>query len=547
MSTSTEPTESAPKARWHQIPLAIASLGSLLLVLAQPPASWSLLAWVAPLPWLYLARQPQLRSRRPYLQIWLAGFLYWLLAIHWIRLAHPATGIGLLFLAGYLGVYLPLFVAVVRVGVHRLRVPIWIVAPIAWVAVEWLQAHLLGGFLMGALGHTQIENTRLVQIADLGGAYLVSALVMLVAACASEGIFPASRRLARPAIALAVAASAVGAAWWYGGKQLEQFTSTADAPSKRIALIQGNERAVWTADPDRDRRVMDHYMQLARDATSIAQQSGEPMDLMVWPEGAFRTLLYSYDPKLASETDTSEAEKYASYGPADLRRSVDEFEVPLLVGIDRYHVTSPIEEGNSSIYNAAVAVDRDGQIIGSYDKNHLVMFGEYVPLGTIWPGIYRFFPIGGVTPGSEPVAFVIDNVTYMPTICYETVIPHVVRRQVVQLTEAGQRPDVLVNLTNDSWFYDSSELRMHLTCSRLRAIECRTPLVAAANGGLSANVDACGRLLAVSLPMSPEVLMVDVVPGGHDTLYLRMGDTFAIGCLLVTLVAVAVGRFVGRS
>ncbi|MCO6047043.1 apolipoprotein N-acyltransferase [Aeoliella sp. ICT_H6.2] len=550
MSTSPEQPDDASRFLSRLLPLILAALGSLLLVLAQPPLHWSILAWVAPLPWLYLIRLPQLPGRRPYLQIWLAGILYWLLAIHWIRLAHPATGIGLLFLAGYLGVYLPLFVAAVRVSVHRLRVPVWVAAPVVWTAVEWLQAHLLGGFLMAALGHTQIEESRLIQIADLAGAYLVSTLIMLVAACASEVIF-ADRQSRKPGwspiAATLIAAAAVGGAWWYGGAKLAEFTTADDAPTKRIALVQGNERAVWTPDPDREKRVMDHYTRLSQEALDIAQESGEPFDLMVWPEGAFRTLLYSYDPEISAEQDTTEADKYASYGPTDLQRFVEVVDVPVMVGIDRYHLThtSPMKPGNGRVYNAAVAVDREGQIIGTYDKNHLVMFGEYVPGGILWPGIYQYFPIGGVTPGTEPKAFEIDNVAYMPTICYETVIPHVVRRQVLQLTEAGQRPDVLVNLTNDSWFYDSSELRMHLACSRLRAIECRTPLVAAANGGLSANVDACGRLLAVSQPMNPEVLMVDVVPGGHDTLYLRAGDTFAIACLVVTLVAVAAGRWVG--
>jgi apolipoprotein N-acyltransferase len=85
---------------------------------------------------------------------------------------------------------------------------------------------------------------------------------------------------------------------------------------------------------------------------------------------------------------------------------------------------------------------------------------------------------------------------------------------------------------------------MHLVCSRLRAIECRTPLVAAANGGLSANVDRCGRLLAVSQPMTPEVLLVDVVPGGAESPYLAHGDTFAISCLVVTLCLVAAAWFI---
>lgn len=525
---------------------AIAVVGSLLLFAAQPPLAWSLLGWVAPLPWLYLATTPALPGRRPYLQIWLAGFLYWMLAIHWLRLAHPATFLGLLLLAGYFGVYLPLFVKLVRVGVRQLGIAVWLIAPVVWVAIEWLQAHLLGGFLMAALGHTQIEQLRLVQIADLGGAYLLSALVMLVAACLWEMAATFALRTGelpkwRGAAALLVAMAAIGGSLWYGEQQLEQHTPSGDAPTKHIALVQGSQKAVWTSDPGRDKRVMDVYVGLSQQARQLAEQKGRPLDLVVWPEGMFRTLLYSFDPERATTAELELAREYASYAPNDLARTVDDLDAPLLAGIDRYHVAAPVKDGIGDLYNSAVAVDATGEIVGTYDKSHLVMFGEYVPFGTIWPGIYQFFPIGGVTAGAAPASFVIDGVRYMPTICYETVIPHVIRRQVVELAAAGERPDVLVNITNDSWFDDSSELAMHLTCSRLRAIECRTPLVVAANGGLSANVDRCGRVLDVSEPMVEQVLLVDVVPGSGDSLYLRLGDVSAVGSLIAAVVLAIIG------
>ncbi|MGI9456050.1 MAG: hypothetical protein ACR2NU_05775, partial [Aeoliella sp.] len=94
----------------------VALTGSLLLFAAQPPLGWSPLAWVAPIPWLWLATRPQLTGGRPYLQIWFASTVYWLLALHWIRLAHPWTWLGLVFLASYLAVHLPLFVGLTRLG-----------------------------------------------------------------------------------------------------------------------------------------------------------------------------------------------------------------------------------------------------------------------------------------------------------------------------------------------------------------------------------------------------------------------------------------------
>ncbi len=535
-------SETVPEPRgWLRQPFVPATIGSVLLLVAQPPLSLAPLAWAAPLPWLYLATRPQLGARRPNLQLWAAGFLYWVLAAHWLRLAHPATFLGLLALAAYFGVYLPIFVQVVRHGVKRWALPVWLVAPVVWVAIEWLQAHLLGGFLMAALGHTQIEYSPLVQIADLGGAYLVSALVILVAGCVCEIAMAAVSHLgvvsrSRAVLAALVGVVAVSSSLHYGRNQLANYAPAPDAETKRLALIQGNERAVWTSDPGRDKRVMDVYVRLTDEATTTAAQQRRPLDLVVWPEGAFRTPMFEYG---ESTEFTDQMLQNEGVAERDLSSFVKITQAPVLVGIDRLYFADPNAFGK--VFNAAVAIDADGAIVGTYDKNHLVMFGEYVPGGSIWPGIYRYFPIGGVTPGGEAALFAIDGVKYMPTICYETVIPHVIRRQVVELTDAGERPDVLVNITNDSWFYDSSELAMHLACSRFRAIECRTPMVVAANGGLSANIDRCGRVLDVSQPMTEEVLLVDVVPGGSDTPYLRYGDTFAIACLVVSVLLAADG------
>src|SRR5690606_31475647 len=135
--------------------------------------------WIAPVPWLWLATAHDL-GRRPYLKLWLAGSLYWMATLHWIRLAHPATILGGIALSMYLAAYIPLWMAAVRGSVARLSIPLWIAAPVAWVATEWLQAHVLSGLLIGALSHSQIGWTRLVQIADLGGAYLVSFVMMMV-------------------------------------------------------------------------------------------------------------------------------------------------------------------------------------------------------------------------------------------------------------------------------------------------------------------------------------------------------------------------------
>jgi len=123
-----------------------------------------------------------------------------------------------------------------------------------------------------------------------------------------------------------------------------------------------------------------------------------------------------------------------------------------------------------------------------------------------------------------------------PNICYETVLPHVIRRQVRDLAKRGQEPDVLVNLTNDGWFWGSSELDMHLMCGVFRAVECRKPLLIAANTGFSAWIDGDGRIVARGPRRATGTILAQVAPDPRRSWYAQHGDWFS-GCCLAACVA----------
>ncbi len=565
--------------------LGIGILGSGLMWLPQPPLAWWPLAWIAPLPWLLLVRRRDLAGRWAYGAIGLAGWLFWLLAIHWLRLPHPANYLAWPVLAAVMGVYLPLFIALARVGVHHFRWPLWLVAPIAWTGVEWLRAHLLSGFYMGSLAQTQVAWLPVIQVADLFGEYGLTFLIVLVAACLTR-LWPAGDPSGgqpgglylRPLLVLVPGGVALIMALAYGHwrlDRLEKATASASgrAHGPRVALIQGYTLADWKSDPARQRRIMDQYVQLSQEAVSRADRAGErdvelsaaagqaagnrlaapidlpPVDLVVWPETMFREPLLSVAPgfrppqglPLSQWIDPS----VLAAGPSELAALVRQLDTAVLVGIDRHVVVEgggrveEVREGavrprvEFESFNSAVMVDRHGKIVGTYDKMHRVMFGEYIPLAHWFPALYRLTPLtGGIEPGRQPAGLEVEGVVYAANICYETVLPHVIRRQVAELARLGKKPDVLVNLTNDAWFWGSSELDMHLACGVLRAVEMRTPLVIAANGGLSAAIDFRGEVRQVSRRLAPEVLLVDVELGTNESLYLATGDWFALGCLL---------------
>jgi apolipoprotein N-acyltransferase len=203
----------------------------------------------------------------------------------------------------------------------------------------------------------------------------------------------------------------------------------------------------------------------------------------------------------------------------------------MLLGIDRLHMLS---DSDYQHFNSALFVDVSGKPLAHYEKMHLVMFGEYVPLADWFPWLYKLTPLpGGAKPGSGPAACEIAGFRFAPNICYETVIPHVIRRHVVELHDKGQEPDVLVNVTNDGWFWGSSELDLHIRCGVFRAVECRKPLVIAANTGFSAWINGDGRIIKQGPRREPAALVADVQRDPRHSLYLAIGDWPSAVCLLM--------------
>lgn len=518
-----------------------ALVGSVLCWLAFPPVGFSYLAWIGPVPWLLLVTRDKLPGRRPYLALWLAGMVFWLLTIHWVRLPHPLNYLGWVALAAYLGAYLPVFVALARVGVIRYRLPLVFVAPVVWTGLEWFRAHLLTGFLMGSLAHTQVNHLWVIQIADIGGEYLVTFLILLVAA-AIANVFsePGRPRLAK----LLPAAIAIAVTLLYGSFRISALEQIKSRPGLRIALIQGNTLADWKNDAAKQQQIMDEYVRLSREAV----RDNPGIDLVIWPETAFRETLINVEPGYTPPPDRVQPERLTA-AQNYLKLLTNSLGCAVLVGIDRYDVF-PDAEGQFAFrpYNSAVLVRKDGEILGHYDKMHRVVFGEYIPFAKWFPFLYNVTPItGGIEAGQFRHGLRLGKLEMSVNICYETVVPHLIRRQANRSFDS--RPaDLLVNLTNDAWFWGSSELDMHLACGVFRVVENRVPLVIAANGGLSAQIDSTGRVLQVSPRQQTAILVVDVESTDLLSQSLLPVGWFAGGCvLLCVLVAICDGKIISNE
>jgi apolipoprotein N-acyltransferase len=191
-----------------------------------------------------------------------------------------------------------------------------------------------------------------------------------------------------------------------------------------------------------------------------------------------------------------------------------------------------------SIWNSLLAVAPDGEILGSYDKFHLVPFGEYVPMHDVLPFISKFTPgIQDFTAGPGPRTLRLPGLPPVgPLICYEIIFPG-------QVVDAADRPEWLLNLTNDGWYGISSGPYQHFVSARLRAVEEGLPVVRAANTGISGVVDPYGRVLAQTQLGETAVLDADLPrPLAKRTPYALLGDAAAAVLLALAALAVPVLR-----
>ena len=219
--------------------------------------------------------------------------------------------------------------------------------------------------------------------------------------------------------------------------------------------------------------------------------------------------------------------------------------------------TIEIKDGKKATYNSAVRVTPEKGLVSRYDKRHLVPFGEYLPFARYLPWLLELTPFHagyGFDAGKTLGFLELNGFSFSILICYEDTVPHLVRtllnyassRSLTQI-QPVKPLDFLVNITNDGWFHDSSELQQHLITSAFRAVESRTPLVRAANTGITAVINGNGKILDQTIvrdPITRKITEVEGLTVAHVPLdtrtsyYVAWGDWFSGTCLLATVFSI---------
>ena len=362
----------------------------------------------------------------------------------------------------------------------------------SFTAFEVLRGVIFTGFPWAMLGHVWI-GTPLDQLAALGGAPLLTLLTLLAAA------LPAIWRGA----GLAVSVVMLGAALGFGLWRLAQPLPDPGVLTLRLVQPNAEQSAKW--DAARAREFLDRLLALTAKDT--------PADLTIWPETAVPYML-EYAPEVAGMVVA------ASEGR------------PVAVGIQR-------EEGER-FYNSLRVLEGEGGETARYDKAHLVPFGEYIPFGDLayrWFGLRAFAAQAGNTYSAGLGPQVLDLGRFgkvLPLICYEAIFPR-------DVNAAPERADWMLQITNDAWFGTLTGPFQHFAQARLRAVEQGLPLIRAANTGVTAVVDAHGRVVD-QLPFGSMAALDSTIPGAlPPTPYSRWGD-LPVLLLLAGLALVAMVR-----
>lgn len=502
----------------------LVGLGAIALTASYPPFPLPILSFFAIMPAVLLVRQAVTDANPRFAFRW--GWWYGLatnaLVLYWMVVAlwhfTPFSALGYLATIAIIGLLTGvMFWFVVRIRLAAPGVPLWVVFPVAWTALEWLIGHLGDvGFPWLGLGTSLADSPLLVQWADLAGArgvtlWLAWCNVLLLEAAIDVRSAPSAVR--RIATVLLTIGLAVGYGVW-------RMKTLPVRDVGRIGMIQPNEGFDEKGDPARADTV---FGKLISQSQQLLTQVPRP-ELIIWPEAAVPDFLWRRPQWEMAITGL-----------------IRESRIPILMGVVW------AEPGWQSIrdpyYNAALLVDPtgDGRNHPVYLKHYLVPVTERVPFVPVSvfraiPGIRRWS--GGFTPGRDLPVYQTAIGRFGVIICYESAFEDLPRKY------RARGADFLVNITNDAWFGRTTAPRQHASHLVLRAIETRMGVARAANSGISEFVDPLGR--AYNLTKLDTDTIVDGMLRTSDVvpLYVRLGDW--VGTLVVVLTLTGVALLVKR-
>jgi apolipoprotein N-acyltransferase len=443
------------------------------------------------------------------------GFGFFLAGLYWVAEAFLVEPWRHGWLIPFVMTALPAGMALFFTAAGALAIAMWrpgaarvFALAFAFGLAEYARGHVLTGLPWNLIGYGLLANGPLMQLASLFGVYAFSVMAVLLFA-APAAIWSAETGPSKATAVLAailVVALGLGALW--GERRLA--TAAFDKTGVRLRIVQADIDQANKWRPENSAEIFQEYLDLT-DAEGL-----DDVDLVIWPETALPFFL----------ADTSEA--LTAIGDA-LPQGTS-----LLVGagrvVDKWSMSGELT--SEHVYNSLLLIDDQGRVRASYDKIHLVPFGEYLPFQDFLEslGFMQLTGVrGGFSAGTGPRFFAIPGAPpASPLICYEIIFPD-------DVTDPSMRPGWLLNITNDAWFGSSAGPYQHFHQAQVRAVEQGLPVVRAANTGISAVIDPWGRVLA-EIGLGEKGLIDAALPKvGPPTLFVRLGNALELLVLALAL------------
>jgi len=521
--------------------LVLAGASGLFLPLSFPKSDLGLLAWIALVP-LHWALDGKSKAQAFWIG-WLSGTIAFTGMMAWVVTTMNTYGkvplvisYGIMLL---LTIYLGLYVGLYSAGAvwFRTLIPRYglFAVPCLWVSLELARTYVLSGLPWGLLGYSQYRQIEVIQIADHMGVYGVSFLIVLVNVALAEflsWLMPLLRRF-RPAKLpwelVAMAALLVTLSWEYGLATLSG-APTSDIPRSSIS--------VGVVQPNVDQAVKwdtAHREEILARFDRLTEQLGRATDLVIWPEAATQ-FVFEREPVYQLQ----------------LIAVANRAQAPILFGSPALRF---YPDRRPYLLNSAYLLSPDGQLLGRYDKHHLVPFGEYIP----FKSSLLFFldklveGIGDFEAGTGPTVLTLQPkprsaaagmvgtpprpINFGVAICYEVIFPNLVRQF------AANGAEFLVTVTNDAWFGSSSAASQHFSMVVFRSVENHLAFARSANTGISGFIDPFGHIIEATPIFTEQAIKATMQVWRPHTFYSRHGDVFAYGCVIICALLCLFGSF----
>lgn len=510
-------------------PWLSAAASGIMLTLCFPPFNLGELVWLALIPLIIAVWFSESWTKWNPLRVFLlgqvTGAIYFLGTLHWISCV---TVPGYILMGLYLGIYPAVWAVflslvrpddvttvqegslIIRKGwlTSRANLKAGILAAAAWVGLEWLRGIVFTGFGWNGLGVALRDNLALIQICDITGVGGVSFMVALVNVILVATIhrlrLEFGKHKLRPHYDFSFSVAVVAVVFAYGVNKI--MAPAEEATKLSVGAVQANIPIVEKRNPEQEQQILDIHKRLSEAAIT------SKVDLLVWPEAATPYPLFRHQPSFDTVVD-------------------------ILHRLDGDFLLGTVHLDKTGDHNSAVLVTPNDWDPQFYHKNHLVPFGEYVPLRKSFP-LFAMI-VGDLVPedfdfGPGPVTFQLSKkpIKIAPLICFEDTLGNLARKFVLQGAQ------LFVTVTNDAWFLKSAGSEQHLANAIFRCVEMRRPMVRAANTGVTCVIDSVGR---ETMRLEDEkgnsfvegVLIASVeVPNNPPlTFYALNGEIFSVACL----------------